>query len=173
MVLRVSLKVRLKPVASAKQAHCKLSSQQTAGTGKTWRAVLAPLACPAEGQHQNDSSPSQAQHKRTVLHQLEFLRLKTILVCVTKHRLPRSYSLTWCEMVQLCILRNGRSNFSPSWLCNQNGPSCSQWNGWGTYTCWKMGPCSYFLLIRKFLMKVFLGSREKEGEAFLMPLRSV
>lgn len=158
---------------SAKQAHCKPWSQQTAGTGETWRAVLAPLACPAGGQHQNDSSPSQAQHKRTMLLQLEFLRLETILVCVTKHWLPQSYSLTWCEMVQLSVLRNGRLNFSPSWLCNQNGPSCSQWNGWGTYTCWKMGLCSYFLLIRKVLIKVFLSSGENEGEAFLMPFRSV
>lgn len=135
--------------------------------------MLAPLACPAGGQHQNDSSPSQTQHKRTTLLQLEFLRLETILVCVTKHWLPQSYSLTWCEMVQLSVLRNGRLNFSPSWLCNQNGPSCSQWNGWGTYTYWKMCLCSYFLLMRKFLIKVFLSSGENEGEAFLMPLRSV
>lgn len=122
--IEVSLKVR--PVVSAKQAYCKPLSRQTAGTGETPRAVLALLARPAGGRHQSDSSPSQAQHKGTTLLQLEFLRLKTILVCVTKHQLPQSYSLTWCEMVQLCVLRNGRLNFSPSWLRNQNGPLCSQ-----------------------------------------------
>lgn len=145
------------PVVSAKQEpHCSLHPRSV---WPCWPCWCVP----------NDSSPSPARHKRTVLLQLEVLRLKTMLVCVTKQGQPHSYRFPQCDIVQLWVLRNGALNFSPSQFCKQIGPSCAQWNSWGTYTCWKTGHCSYFLLIREFLMKVFLSIMKKEEKASLMP----
>lgn len=69
MVLRVSLEARL-------GQWCQQNSPSAA-------AIPDLLGCagPA-GLHQR--TPLPAQHKRTMLLQLEVLRLETILVCVTK-----------------------------------------------------------------------------------------
>lgn len=154
MVLRVSLEVRLGSSVS-KTAPLQPPSHIC------W-VMLALFSVPM--------TPLPALHSTAVLLQLEVLSLKPISVCVAEQQQPPSYRLPQCDIVQLWVLRSGPGVFSPSEFCNQTGPSCAQWNSWGTYTCWKMGLCSYFLLIRKCLMRVFFSIMQKEGKASLMPL---
>lgn len=83
-------------VVSAKQPHCRHHPRPVGLCWPCWSV-------------QNDSSPSPAQHKRTLLLQLEVLKLKRILVCVTEQCQPPQSTT-----VQLWVLRNGVLNFSPS-----------------------------------------------------------
>ena len=126
MVWGVSRKDRLKPAASAQQACCKPLSQQTAGTGETQQALLPRWHVPLRDSTKMTPLPARHSTKEPYCSGLKRY------YDVTKHQLPQRYSLTWCEMVQLWVLRNRSSNSFPSWLCNQNGPSCPQWNDWVT-----------------------------------------